>query len=323
MYCKSDVIGRQLQSDHCKRKDLRLMMENSGTCYVFICSLACLVGGFAPSIDIPETTTEPPPTTPDPATLPYFLHHLNTTNVTIIHGKTATLDCQVFRLRDRTVSWVRRRGDDIHLLTFGSTTYHNNDRYTLEFVEPNNWQLVIKAAEETDQGHYECQVSSHPPKIRRVYLFVYVPRLEIFDARGEAIQEKFYEVGSGIDLRCTAFHVPRDSVVWSRDGARIYHTPDAGISIESNLGPSGIVSWLRVKAAAVTDSGNYSCSAPEAETATVRIQVLDGESSAAMQHSTNTASMPSRHLSASILALLLLLSVSCYCRGTPCGTVCC
>lgn len=48
-------------------------------------------------------------------------------------------------------------------------------------------------------------------------------------------------------------------------------------SIESNLGPSGIVSWLRVKAAAVTDSGNYSCSAPEAETATVRIQVLDGE----------------------------------------------
>ncbi|ROT76980.1 hypothetical protein C7M84_004393, partial [Penaeus vannamei] len=125
--------------------------------------------------------------------------------------------------------------------------------YTLEFVEPNNWQLVIKAAEEADQGHYECQVSSHPPKIRRVFLFVYVPRLEIFDARGEAIQEKFYEVGSGIDLRCTAFHVPRDSVVWSRDGARIYHTPDAGISIESNLGPSGIVSWLRVKAAAVLD----------------------------------------------------------------------
>ncbi|KAK4289758.1 hypothetical protein Pmani_037293 [Petrolisthes manimaculis] len=67
-------------------------------------SSAWPAGGFAPSIDIPATTTEPPPTTPDPATLPYFLHYLNATNVTIIRGKTATLDCQVFRLGDRTVS---------------------------------------------------------------------------------------------------------------------------------------------------------------------------------------------------------------------------
>ncbi|XP_069946832.1 zwei Ig domain protein zig-8-like [Cherax quadricarinatus] len=246
--------------------------------YVATCWLVCVVGGFAPSIDIPDTTTEPPPTTPDPATLPYFLHHLNSTNVTISRGKTATLDCQVFRLRDRTVSWVRRQGDTIHLLTVGSTTYHSNDRYQLEFVEPNNWQLVIHAAEETDQGAYECQVSSHPPKIRRVFLAVYVPRLEIFDGRGEAILEKFYEVGSGIDLRCDAYHVPRDAIVWSRAGAKVYHTPDAGVSVETSSGASGPVSWLHIKAAATSDSGNYSCSAQDAHTATVRIQVLDGES---------------------------------------------
>ncbi|XP_071519014.1 cell adhesion molecule 1-like isoform X2 [Panulirus ornatus] len=207
-------------------------MPTVASVYVLTCSLACLVGGFAPSIDIPETTTEPPPTTPDPATVPYFLHHLNATNVTISRGKTATLDCQVFRLRDRMVSWVRRQGDTIHLLTFGSTTYHSNDRYQLEFVEPNNWQLVIHAAEEGDQGAYECQVSSHPPKIRKVYLSVYVPRLEIFDGRGEAIHEKFYQVGSSIDLRCDAYHVPQDSVVWSRGDAKVYHAPDVGVRRE-------------------------------------------------------------------------------------------
>ncbi|XP_042222473.1 hemicentin-1-like [Homarus americanus] len=277
--------------------------------YLAYCWLgACLVGGFAPSIDIPDTTTEPPPTTPDPATLPYFLHHLNSTNVTISRGRTATLDCQVFRLRDRTVSWVRRQGDTIHLLTFGSSTYHSNDRYQLEFVEPNNWQLVIQAAEEGDQGAYECQVSSHPPKIRKVFLSVYVPRLEIYDARGEAIQEKFYEVGSGIDLRCNAYHVAKDAVVWSRGGVKVYHAPDAGVSVETSSGGMGPVSWLRIKAAATSDSGNYSCSAPEADTATVRIQVLDGESSAAMQHSTNSSA--SSAVRATVHTIIVLVSLS-------------
>ncbi|XP_069166112.1 zwei Ig domain protein zig-8 [Procambarus clarkii] len=277
---------------------------------LFFSYLACLAGGFAPSIDIPATTTEPPPTTPDPATLPFFLHHLNTTNVTIGRGKTATLDCQVFRLRDRTVSWVRRQGDTIHLLTVGSATYHSNDRYQLEFAEPNNWQLVIQAAEESDQGPYECQVSSHPPKIRKVFLSVYVPRLEIFDGRGEAILEKFYEVGSSIDLRCDAYHVAKDAIVWSRAGAKVYHTPDAGVSVETSSGVMGPVSRLSIKTATTTDSGNYSCSAPEADTATVRIQVLDGESSAAMQHSTNSSSASASVFTYTLSTMVVLATLS-------------
>lgn len=53
-------------------------------------------------------------------------------------------------------------------------------RYKLEFIKPNNWQLVIEAAEEGDQGDYECQVSSHPPKIRTVFLSVYGESHETF-----------------------------------------------------------------------------------------------------------------------------------------------
>lgn len=56
-----------------------------------------------------------------------------------------------------------------------------------------------------------------------------MPRLEIYDGRGEAITEKFYEVGSSIDLRCHAYHVPRDAVVWAKGGAPVYHAPDTGI----------------------------------------------------------------------------------------------
>lgn len=50
------------------------------------------------------------------------------------------------------------------------------------------------------------------------------------------------------------------------------------LSVETTGGRLGPVSRLRVKAASPSDSGNYSCSAPDADTATVLIQVLDGES---------------------------------------------
>ncbi|KAK8401921.1 hypothetical protein O3P69_001196 [Scylla paramamosain] len=47
---------------------------------------------------------------------------------------------------------------------------------------------------------------------------------------------------------------------------------------------SGLSSWLHIARAAVSDSGNYTCTAGDTVTAGVRVHVLDGESSAAMQH---------------------------------------
>ncbi|XP_068209432.1 hemicentin-1-like [Palaemon carinicauda] len=275
------------------------------TCIVFSW-IVPHVGGFAPSIDIPETTTEPPPTTPDPETLPYFLHYLNSSRITINKGKTAVLDCQVFRLRDRTVqnkvisTIVQIQNKNL------SKIVQVQIQYKIEFSEPNNWQLVIHATDEGDQGSYECQISSHPTKVRKVYLTINVPRLDIHDGRGQAIREKFYEVGSGIDLRCTGQHVPKDSIVWSKGDTRIVHAPETGVSLESSPEEEDPVSILKVEKAAVKDSGNYTCSAPEADPATVRIQVLDGESSAAMQHSTNGAENLHPLLRNNTLGLLVL-----------------
>ncbi|KAK3865183.1 hypothetical protein Pcinc_029186 [Petrolisthes cinctipes] len=82
----------------------------------------------------------------------------------IIEGKGRLLDLYSGKkIKVDLVSWVKRQGNTLQLISFGSSTYHNNDRYKLEFIKPNNWQLVIEAAEEGDQGDYECQVSSHPP----------------------------------------------------------------------------------------------------------------------------------------------------------------
>ncbi|KZC08188.1 hypothetical protein WN55_10059 [Dufourea novaeangliae] len=70
------------------------------------------------------------------------------------------------------VSWVRRRGEELHLLTIGLDTYASDSRFSLAFESPNNWKLLLSTATERDGGLYECQVSAHPPLIRTVHLTV-------------------------------------------------------------------------------------------------------------------------------------------------------
>ncbi|KAK0180919.1 hypothetical protein PV327_003249 [Microctonus hyperodae] len=70
------------------------------------------------------------------------------------------------------VSWVRRRGDELHLLTFGIHTYSSDSRFSLDYQMPNDWRLLLRSATERDVGVYECQVSAHPPLIRIIYLAV-------------------------------------------------------------------------------------------------------------------------------------------------------
>lgn len=67
---------------------------------------------------------------------------------------------------------MRRRGDELNLITFGHHTYIGDSRYTLEYKVPNDWQLGIQYANARDAGHYECQVSMHPPLVLLVYLTV-------------------------------------------------------------------------------------------------------------------------------------------------------
>uniref|UniRef100_A0A182YE09 IGv domain-containing protein n=1 Tax=Anopheles stephensi TaxID=30069 RepID=A0A182YE09_ANOST len=72
------------------------------------------------------------------------------------------------------VSWVRRKSGDtaLQLLTVGKQTYSGDSRYQIEFQYPNNWRLKISRANKNDEGVYECQISTHPPKVIIYYLYV-------------------------------------------------------------------------------------------------------------------------------------------------------
>lgn len=67
------------------------------------------------------------------------------------------------RASDLQVSWIRHR--DIHILTVGTYTYTNDQRFqTVLHRGTNEWTLHIKWAQKRDAGMYECQVSTIPIK---------------------------------------------------------------------------------------------------------------------------------------------------------------
>ena len=63
--------------------------------------------------------------------------------MTAVAGLTTRLNCRVYRLGNRTVSWLRYR--DIHLLTHGVTSSTDDKRFSAYMdMLTNTWQLRIK-----------------------------------------------------------------------------------------------------------------------------------------------------------------------------------
>lgn len=243
-----------------------------------------------------EVGTETP-ATQEP--LPYFESDMATANVTAQLGDTAFLHCRVHDLNDKTVSWLRRKGDELHLLTFGLHTYSSDSRYTLLYKHPDDWTLEIKYANKRDEGLYECQVSTHPPKVLYVQLNVVVPKVVVVDDHGGSLTDKFYKAGSTIELKCVISQVPHPSsyVTW-RHGERMlnYDTSRGGISVKTDIMAEGAISKLYIANANTHDSGNYTCSLADVASTSIMVHVLN-ENPAAMQHGTSTSNCRDKPLS--------------------------
>ncbi|XP_017085342.1 fibroblast growth factor receptor 3 isoform X2 [Drosophila eugracilis] len=230
-------------------------------------------------LEVTDTTTHEP--------FPFFADPYTTLNISTQLSSSVYLHCRVNDLQGKTVSWMRRRGDDLTLITFGTHTYSGDSRYSLEFEEPNDWKLLIQFANERDEGPYECQVSSHPPLVLLVYLTIIVPHVEILDERGSATPEKYYKAGSTIELQCVISKIPHPSsyITW-RHGPRLlnYDTSRGGISVKTDMLPGRALSRLYIANANRQDTGNYTCMLGNEITETVMVHVLNGEEPAAMQH---------------------------------------
>ncbi|XP_015437222.1 PREDICTED: lachesin-like [Dufourea novaeangliae] len=232
---------------------------------------------------------------------PYF-DVTATRNVTTLVGKTATLNCRVRNLGDRTVSWVRHR--DIHLLTIGVETYTSDQRFiATHFPRTEDWTLQVKYTQRRDSGTYECQVSTTPPIGHSMHLSVVEPVTSIV---GEP--EMFINRGSTMNLTCVVRHSPEPptAIYWTHDDKMInYDSPRGGVSVITEKGEV-TTSYLLVQRAQPADSGQYTCHPSNANTKTVLVHVLNGEHPAAMQHGgqLRLANLPFVLISTTLLAFL-------------------
>ncbi|CAH0553695.1 unnamed protein product [Brassicogethes aeneus] len=216
---------------------------------------------------------------PTPGTGPYFDTSINS-NITGLVGKNVMINCRVKNLGNRTVSWVRHR--DIHLLTVGRYTYTSDQRFeAIHTPHTEEWSLQIRYPQIKDSGIYECQISTTPPVGHPVYLTIVEPVTEILGS-----PELFINMGSTINLTCLVRHAPEPppTMTWQHNQLVInFDSPRGGISLVTEKGPV-TTSKLLIQKAAPSDSGFYTCSPSNANSASIRVHILNGEHPAAMHH---------------------------------------
>ncbi|KAL0271552.1 UNVERIFIED_CONTAM: hypothetical protein PYX00_008610 [Menopon gallinae] len=204
----------------------------------------------------------------------------------------------------------RKDNDELQLLTVGRHTYSGDDRYTLEFQYPGNWRLQIKFVNKRDEGLYECQISTHPPKVIQTFLYINAPEVVIVDEHGVQLMDKYYESDSTIQLSCIVRHVAMTSsvVLWLHGNKTLnYDITRGGISVKTELMEAGANSTLSVARVNKTDSGNYTCSISETEYATVTVHVLNEESLAELHHGSKSSLYGSAKLLQLFISLILCI----------------
>ncbi|XP_048489277.1 zwei Ig domain protein zig-8 isoform X2 [Plutella xylostella] len=242
-------------------------------------------------------------------------------NVTALVGKSAYLSCRVRNLGNRTVSWIRHR--DLHILTVGGYTYTSDQRFQASHAPlGDDWTLHIKWAQQRDAGVYECQVSTQP--VRSYFVTLHVVDCEdvyqrmaadagrVPSARILGGPDLHVDMGSTINLTCLIQFSPEPPayIFWyhedevSKPQVISYDSARGGVSVVTEKG-AATTSYLLVQDAAPSDSGRYSCSPSNAEVASVRVHVLNGERPAAMQTGSAGASSSGRCIAA-LLALAAL-----------------
>ncbi|CAG5098071.1 Protein of unknown function [Cotesia congregata] len=120
--------------------------------------------------------------------------------------------------------------------------------------------------------------------------------------------ELYVGAGSTINLTCAIqfSSEPPAYIFWYYDGNVLsYDSPRGGVSVITEKGTDVTTSWLLIQTAQPSDSGEYSCKPSNANTASIRVHVVNGERPEAMQTGTAGPILSSSCLLVSLIILYI------------------
>eukprot|EP00093_Oithona_nana_P008613 08613.XXX_287334_271768_1 [CDS] Oithona nana genome sequencing. len=203
-------------------------------------------------------------------------------NVTVIKGKTAMLACVVRDVGKAAVSWMRLR--DINLLAINEVTNTKDKRIkAIHVPDSDRWSLRIQDTKLSDDGAYECQVTTDIQTATIVHLKVLDPLTEI-----SGPSEVFLSKGSTLNLTCIIQNGPvsQPYIIWTHNSKMLRYVGNNDDNMIASVGSDGkvlISTRIVVTNTDVQHSGTYKCEPGSAPVASVNVHVLDGKLPAAMQ----------------------------------------
>jgi len=241
-----------------------------------------IVASLSPTIGVYEHIRNVGSFTSD--SQPYFEPRTER-NVSVVVGQTSHLNCTVWDLGDRTVSWIQK--SSLHVLTSSVITFTGDSRFRcLHSGQSDTWTLQIRYTQLRDMGEYQCQVNTEPKISMSVFLHVTEARARIHDSDGG---DKMVKKGSSIELNCT---------VESGDGAYnslavFWYLNNRAIDWQGQTGPGNGVevfekrgkvleTLLRITNVRLDHGGKYTCGPTTGISDTVMVHVIAGEQTEAI-----------------------------------------
>ncbi|XP_060079993.1 zwei Ig domain protein zig-8-like [Ylistrum balloti] len=199
------------------------------------------------------------------------------TNLTYVQGEMAILKCAVENLGTKSVTW--RKLPYITPILAGERRFAADPRYDANHVPyRDEWNLLIRNAQTSDSGIYECQVSSKHRTLRQNISLLIIERR--FKKAINITGARYIERGMPLLLVCNATgeDFPPDAIQWFFNGDKIQSDSRKRLQIrdELNLITNTLISTLEIKYASMSDTGNYVCRSSVRLTTGVRVEVLNG-----------------------------------------------
>ncbi|TKR57980.1 hypothetical protein L596_030610 [Steinernema carpocapsae] len=196
--------------------------------------------------------------------------HMSRT-ITVYRNDPAYLHCKIPVQGDHLVAWTRV--SDEALLTAGQKSFTSDARFQVSLRAHNDWVLIVRRVEKTDEGCYLCEVNTEPTStIHPVFLRVQEkPSSEAAEVAESSMPHKKSSKllarmnGDEVILNCTieidgnGEHKNPEEVKWTKDGKQIKIEDSQKYISKVKRGSNVLVHELRIQSPSSNDDGYYAC----------------------------------------------------------------